>query len=176
MQPGVEQRILRRDDIGEDGETAGLQHAPSLAQARAGVPPVVGAVATGHDVKAAVWPRQRLDRTLPRFDVGESASPGFRRHRFEHRGAEVIGDDAARQRRQCEGEVSAAAAKVDSARFGSQADQAPQRLEVLAAGMDGADDIGVGAGAELVGDEGIDGIGAASTLSSERRRRPCSAI
>ena len=75
MQPGVEQRILGRDGVGEDGETAGFHHASSLAKARAGVPPMMGAVAARHDVKEAVGPRQRLDRTLPRFDIGEPAPP-----------------------------------------------------------------------------------------------------
>jgi len=70
VQPCVEQRIFRRDDVGENGETAGIQHTPSLAEARGGVTPVVGAVAARNDVKEAVGPRQRLDRTLPRFDVG----------------------------------------------------------------------------------------------------------
>ncbi len=55
--------------------------------------------------------------------------------------------------------MAAARAEVERARRLCPADNLLQRIEVLAGGVDGAGDIGLGAGAELGLDDGVVGTG-----------------
>ena len=150
-------RVFRRDDVHERRQPAGFERAPRLAKASADVAPMVGAVTGRHDVESGLRPRQRLDGPLPRFEIGEPAPRRFGGDRCDHRRAEVVGDDALTPPRQQKRQMSAATAEVERHGLRPRADQAFEVVEILAARMHGAGDVGLGARTELIGDDGIVG-------------------
>jgi len=155
LQPGVQQRFTRRHHVGKDGNAARLEHAESLAQAAAGVLPMVRGIARHHLVEFGVAERQVLGLALTDHQIGEPALGGFGGDDVQHLLRQVVGGHMRHFRRHVKTHVPAATAQVQHARVRVLAGDRGHLQQVFALGVDGAGQVGGGAGAELAVDGGV---------------------
>jgi hypothetical protein len=116
---------------------------------------MVSAIAGHHDVERRRRAGQSLGGSLLNNHVAQSSMLGFFRDHGEHRLGKIIGHHLLYQWRQPERRMSAAASHVQSKGAGSLSDQTGHEIQVLAASMHGAGQIGSRLRAELAADDGL---------------------
>ena len=113
----------------------------------------MGAIPAQHEIERAVVERKALRRGLLRDDIVQSALRRRLLHLREHVGRQIAGDDFTHMRRGAIADMAAAASKIERAGVGASAHEGLDLIEVGAAAMHGAADIGRGARRVMAGDK-----------------------
>lgn len=135
--------------VDEQGGAAGFEHAPGLAQAGAPVAPMMGGEAAEHGIEMTGRKWQILSAGLDGCDVFKPAGGCLGLHGGEHGGGDVGGGDAGHERGGRVGDMTAAAAQIEHRPAGVGAQGLGDEIEIGAGGVDGAGNIGPGAGAVM---------------------------
>ena len=151
-------RLAGRHHVHEHRETARLQDAAHPGEAGGEIGPMMGAVAAGDDIETGVLERQRLGPPAPRDDRAQPACRGRLANGGQHRVGEVVGDHFARERRDGERDMPAAAAEIEDPAARPRRDECREPVEVGSHRMVPAFDIGLRPRSELRGDAGVVGV------------------